>query len=189
MSFFDIIAPLYDWVILGKKKTANRIQELAFFSSSDSVADIGGGTGRIAELIAHQVKEMIVIDSSSAMIRQCQKKKGLQCIVGDAHTIPFADEYFDKIIMVDAFHHVRDQRRALQEVKRVLKKQGMFIIEEYNPKKLGGLCVVLLEKILCLGSTFYEPKALCAFLEKEQWTTAVYESKNKKYYIVAKRKR
>lgn len=188
MSFFDIIAPLYNWVTLGRKKTANRIQELAFFSSSDSVADIGGGTGRIAELIARQVKEIIVIDSSSAMIRQCQKKKGLCCIVGDAHQLPFSDEYFDKIIMVDAFHHIENQRRALQEIKRVLKKQGMLIIEEYNPKKLGGLYVVLLEKILCLGSTFYEPEALRAFLEKEQFATAVYESKNKKYYITAQRK-
>lgn len=188
MSFFDIIAPLYNLIRVGKKKTAHRIQELAFFSSSDRVADIGGGTGIIAELVAHQVQEIIVIDSSSAMIRQCQKKKGVRCIVGDAHQVPFSDEYFDKIIMVDAFHHLRDQRRALQEAKRVLKKQGVFIIEEFNPKKLGGLYVVLLEKILRLGSTFYEPEELCALLEKEQFKTAVYESKNKEYYIVAQRK-
>ena len=187
MTFFDVIAPVYDWLAIGKKKTASRIQKLVTFSVSDRIADIGGGTGTIAQLIAPQVKEVTVIDSSARMIRECTKKKGLRCVVGDAHNVAFPDAYFDKIIMVDAFHHLHDQRRALQEARRVLKKQGMLIIEEFNPQRLGGLYVVLLEKVLCLGSTFYEPKKLDAFLRQEQFQTSIYESKNKEYYIIAKK--
>lgn len=186
MNFFDVIAPLYDFLAWGKEKTARRIQELSFFSSLDSIADIGGGTGRIAKLIAPKVKEIIVIDASSAMIRQCQKK-GLRCIVGDAQKLPFPGEYFDKIIMVDAFHHFQNQRHVLQEIRRVLKKEGTLIIEEFNPKRLGGLYIVLLEKIVCSGSTFYEPEELSALFKKEQFQTSIHESKNKEYYVIAKK--
>jgi SAM-dependent methyltransferase len=46
----------------------------------------------------------------------------------DAENIPFEDEFFDSIIMLTAMHHLPHPEKMLKEVKRVLKKGGIFIV-------------------------------------------------------------
>ncbi len=38
--------------------------------------------------------------------------------------LPLADGSMDKVILVDAFHHIPDQHKTVNEIKRVLKKNG-----------------------------------------------------------------
>lgn len=49
-------------------------------------------------------------------------------IVGDIHDLPFKDEEFDVVLCVEVLEHVLDPRKAIAEMKRVLKKGGTLIL-------------------------------------------------------------
>src|SRR3989344_1166251 len=104
-GFFDITAPFYELIHPGAKKSFLKIKELGDFQKEDRILDLGGGVARVAKFFINQAKEIIVVDSSLAMIKKCQSRKGLSCILARAEELPFADNYFDKIIIVEAFHH------------------------------------------------------------------------------------
>jgi ubiquinone/menaquinone biosynthesis C-methylase UbiE len=42
--------------------------------------------------------------------------------------IPFPDEYFDVVTSINSLDHVDDLHQTLQEIKRVLKRGGMFML-------------------------------------------------------------
>ena len=184
MHFFDVIAPLYDFFAPGLENTIRHLKEIGNFSHNDIVLDMGGGTGRVAERLRPWVKEIIVADISKKMLRQCERK-GLRSVLISGTILPFADAYFDKVVIVDAFHHFQDKRGTMREIKRVLKPGGSIIIEEFNPVRLGGKWIVFVEKILMLGSVFYVPEHLRDFLTNEGFESALYESDTKEYYVVA----
>lgn len=49
--------------------------------------------------------------------------------VSDAHKIPFSAGSFDVVICTEVLEHVDDPKQAVDEIKRVLKKNGQAIIE------------------------------------------------------------
>lgn len=48
--------------------------------------------------------------------------------VGDIHTLPLKDNFFDAIICIHVLEHVRNDRLALQELSRVLKPDGELLL-------------------------------------------------------------
>ena len=50
-----------------------------------------------------------------------------------AYTLPFSDQYFDRIYMVAVLGEIPDKQRALSEFKRVLKDDGLLAIGEFLP--------------------------------------------------------
>ena len=51
-------------------------------------------------------------------------------IVSDAQSLPFADQSFDNIVAIDAFHHLERPVRFLREAQRVLSSKGRFVMLE-----------------------------------------------------------
>jgi ubiquinone/menaquinone biosynthesis C-methylase UbiE len=51
------------------------------------------------------------------MIKKCKSHAGLSCVLGSADRIPFPDCYFDKVIIVDAFHHFQNQEMFAKKSK------------------------------------------------------------------------
>ena len=51
--------------------------------------------------------------------------------------LPFEDQKFDVILIVDVIHHLDDIKKNINEIKRVLKKGGKLLI--YEPNKLNPL--------------------------------------------------
>lgn len=49
-------------------------------------------------------------------------------IIGDIHAIPMADESCDAIICASVLEHVRDPIRAMDELRRVLRKGGVMFL-------------------------------------------------------------
>ncbi len=188
MNIFNLIAPVYEFFAFGKKKTLDHLVSMANFLPTDQVLDIGGGSGRIAKLIAPQVGQVTIIDPSAGMIKECQDKSGLICILGTAEKLPFPDKSFDKIVMVDAFHHLPDQGKALEEIDRILKPNGQIILEEYDPSTTIGWLIELMEKAFRLGSTFHTPDSLVTLLSKDNFQSKLKQV-NSRYYLVANKKR
>lgn len=183
-NYFDTLAPVYERFHIGAASTYRRLDAATQFKQSDILADIGGGTGRIAQFFVGQVKEVIVIDPSEKMVDQCRKHNGVTCVVGGVEKLPFADKSIDKIILVDAFHHLPDQAGAIREMKRVLAENGQIVIEEFNPLTLGGKLVIFIERIFKMGSRFYAPINLAKVFGDNGFQARIIDGKKKSYYLV-----
>ncbi|MBN2072575.1 MAG: NAD-dependent epimerase/dehydratase family protein [Actinobacteria bacterium] len=58
----------------------------------------------------------------------------------DPEKLPFDDNYFDNMILIDTLEHMEDERPLLNEVKRVLKENGsaIFTVPNQSPKLIGN---------------------------------------------------
>ena len=55
----------------------------------------------------------------------------------DATNIPFKDNQFDQVIILDVLEHIKNHEKTLNEIKRVLKKHGKLIISVPNDTLLS----------------------------------------------------
>lgn len=99
--------------------------------SYESVLDVGCGTGEILSKVTPQGNLTLAgIDLSPNMISIAQQKLGERADlrIGDAENLPWPDKSFDVVICLDSFHHYPNPRKALAEVRRVLRPDGQFIL-------------------------------------------------------------
>ncbi len=68
-----------------------------------------------------------------------QKNKAYNKIVADATSLPFKDNYFSQVIILDVLEHIKEHEKALSELNRVLKKSGKLIICVPNDTLLSYL--------------------------------------------------
>ncbi len=94
-----------------------------FIPSGKIGIEIGIGTGRFA--LPTGIKEGI---EPSASMRKLAEQKGLIVYEGTAEEIPLPDESYDFALMVTTICFVDDVNKAFQEVKRILKPNGSFVI-------------------------------------------------------------
>ncbi|KAA0260584.1 MAG: methyltransferase domain-containing protein, partial [Chloroflexi bacterium] len=67
---------------------------------------------------------------------------------------------FERIIMVDALHHVENHSRTADEMFRVLKPGGILVIEEPDIRTFGVKLIAIAEKLLLMRSHFLAPDAI-----------------------------
>ncbi|MCK6691583.1 MAG: class I SAM-dependent methyltransferase [Thermoanaerobaculia bacterium] len=113
--------------------------------------DIGIGLGRTTHHFAHRVKEYIGIDYSFAMIktyRQLFPDSSLNGNIrlGDARMMQdFEADCFDFILFsfngIDYISH-EDRLHALEEIKRVGKKGGLFVFSTHNLQYIDNLYTI-----------------------------------------------
>jgi ubiquinone/menaquinone biosynthesis C-methylase UbiE len=155
VDHFTFIAPYYDQ-FCGQSDADDLIGYLEP-QPGQRVLDVGGGTGRVAEQLAGLATNVCVLDPSTGMVLEGQRK-GICVIQGEAEALPYIGDVFDRILMVDAFHHLRDQPWAAREMVRVLAPGGRVVIEEPDITHLGVRLVALGEKLLLMRSQFRTPQ-------------------------------
>jgi ubiquinone/menaquinone biosynthesis C-methylase UbiE len=121
IDHFNALAPLYDR-LLGPPDPA-RLRALLDLPTTGWVLDAGGGTSRIAAQLRPLAGNLVLLDRSQPMLRQAQDK-GLCPIQSDVARLPFPDEQFDRIVVVDALQHFADQRAAIGELLGLPYKNG-----------------------------------------------------------------
>jgi ubiquinone/menaquinone biosynthesis C-methylase UbiE len=84
--------------------------------------------------------------------------------------LPLPDNFFQRVIMVDAFHHVEDQTETAGEFLRVLEPGGLIVIEEPDINTLGVKLIALVEKLLLMRSRFYSPEQIASFFSTKKRT-------------------
>jgi len=123
----------YDWTLL---------TEIELFRNAvkgcGKVLDIGCGTGHPSLYVAEDVGSIIGIDKSERMIEiaknRLRKNRANNIVyeVGDAESLKFSDGTFDAIILCGSLATFSDKKKSLQEIKRVLKKNGKVGCIEAN---------------------------------------------------------
>lgn len=152
---FDFLAPLYEWFI--RPKDPQEMWALAGLPVSGALLDAGGGTGRVAQFMSGKAHPVVVSDLSCKMLAQARQKDGLHPVCSPTEKLPFPDESFARIIMVDALHHVCDQQQTADELWRVLQPGGRIVIEEPDVRTFPVRLIALAEKLALMRSHFLSP--------------------------------
>lgn len=119
--------------------------------------DGGGGTGRVSSQFSEWIDGLVICDLSFPMLKVAQQKGNLYPIQSHIERLPFHDESFDRILIVDAMHHFSNQQQAIGDLLRVLKPGGRLVIEEPDINRFVVKLIALAEKIAFMRSKFYTP--------------------------------
>jgi ubiquinone/menaquinone biosynthesis C-methylase UbiE len=158
LDHFGLLAPYYDRIF--KPKNKDDWQTLLQLPSEGALLDLGGGTGRVSQHLCDQVLKSVLVDPSADMLSQASKKVCLDRARAAAESLPFHDDAFEHIIMVDALHHVENQSQTLMEMWRVLKPGGRILIEEPDIRQFSIKLLALAEKLLLMRSHFLSPEEI-----------------------------
>jgi demethylmenaquinone methyltransferase/2-methoxy-6-polyprenyl-1,4-benzoquinol methylase len=162
LDHFSLLSSYYDRVF--PVMNAERLRELLQLPTAGRVLDLGGGTGQVAQALGGFADEVVILDESAGMLREA-RLKGLVAVRGEAERLPFAEGAFARILVVDAFHHLRDQEQAAAELLRVLAPGGRLVIEEGDVEQTPVRVIALLEKLLLMRSRFFSPRAVQTMFE------------------------
>ena len=101
------------------------------------VADLGCGTGVVAEALAPFVARVIGVDGSAEMIDAARTRLAgrdhVELQRNDLEHLSIADGSVDAVTMVLVLHHLADPARVLAEVGRVLRPGGRALIVDMLP--------------------------------------------------------
>ena len=154
---FNLIGPFYDRIF--GRANAQEIVEIAGLEEGQTLLDVGGGTGRVTRLFKKHAKNVVIADAANKMLQEA-KKKDLQTVNAQSEHLPFPQHAFDRVIMVDALHHVADQQKTLKELWRVTGRGGKIIIEEPDIHHFLVKLIAVGEKLLLMRSHFLSPQAI-----------------------------
>lgn len=104
--------------------------------------EIGAGAGRNTP--RYRIYQRIVLlDYSISQLEQAQARLGHHqrylYVAGDAYHLPFVAGLFDAATMIRTMHHLAEPQLALQQVRRVLKDGGLFLLEYANKQNLKAI--------------------------------------------------
>ena len=110
---------------------ADAILEYVDLKSATQILDVGSGDGLITANIAqaNPSAHIIGLDYSQSMVdfaNQSYGKQNLHFIAGDAHQLPF-QEQFDAVVSFSTIHRLADPQLAFAEIFKVLKSGGKFV--------------------------------------------------------------
>ena len=152
LDHFGLLAPLYDRLI--RPPEAGRLVKLADLPTRGRLLDAGGGTGRIAAALSGLARQIIVADESWKMLSRARAKPGLRLVAAHTERLPFPAGAFERVIMVDAYHHLRDQEYSLAELLRVCAPGGRVVVEEPDIERVGVWVIALFERLVLMRSRF-----------------------------------
>ncbi|HUV89180.1 MAG TPA: methyltransferase domain-containing protein [Anaerolineae bacterium] len=158
---FHLIAPFYDRIFACLR--TDRLRALLGLPVSGWLLDVGGGTGRVAQALRGS-DQVVILDVSVGMLRQA-RNKGLLVVQGEAEALPFRRETFARILMVDTFHHLRNQNASAAELLRVLARGGRLVLEEFDIERLLIKLAALGERLLLMRSHFHSHEVLRRMFE------------------------
>ena len=100
-----------------------------------TVLELATGTGLLARHLAGAVRMIEATDASPEMIAQARRENSsakLHFSVGDMFHLPYGDGAFDVVIVANALHIVPEPEKALTEIRRVLREDGILIAPTFT---------------------------------------------------------
>ncbi|GKH52060.1 SAM-dependent methyltransferase [Eubacteriales bacterium] len=141
-----------------------------------TVLELATGTGLIAKNIVNAAAHIEATDASAEMIleaKQDNRSAKLHFSVQDMFRLPYADKSFDVVIVSNALHIVPQPEKALQEIKRVLKDDGVLIAPTFThaENSISGKVRAFFVRLagFPLHSRWASEEYLC-FLRQNSWT-------------------
>ena len=135
-TFWDRTAKSYDHFMKKDHKAYKQMYSLIYpVVRHKQVLELATGTGLIAKHIVRSADHIEATDASQEMIEQAKqgvKSAKLYFSVQDMFHLPYADQSFDVVIVVNALHIVPEPEKALSEIRRVLKDDGVLVAPTFT---------------------------------------------------------
>ena len=184
LDHFDIIASFYDRLI--GPPDMSRLHCLLKLPTSGWLLDAGGGTGRVSGHFRTSVKGLVVSDLSHRMLAKA-REKDLGPVQAHAESLPFADCFFNRVLVVDALHHFCSQHESISDLLRVLKPGGRMVIEEPDFTHKGVRILALIEKMLLMRSHFQSPEEIEGIIMSHGVSTHIVRDHRYTAWIIAEK--
>lgn len=98
--------------------------------------DLGCGNGRLFSFLKNEPITYVGIDNNRTILKIAKKTHPkTRFLYGDILKLPFPADSFDTVWCIAVLHHIptkKLQLKALKEIKRVLKKNGILMITVWN---------------------------------------------------------
>ena len=134
-NFWDKNAGRYDRFMRKDRAAYDEMYELIRpVVRHKTVLELATGTGLIAKHIVNAAAHIEATDASAEMITEAKRTRSakLHFSVQDMFRLPYANQSFHVVIVSNALHIVPQPEKALQEIKRVLKDDGVLIAPTFT---------------------------------------------------------
>ena len=185
---FRQLAPVYDKyrkpdeLIL--RLLSEEIQKLAGTVGNLSMLDVGCGTGGYSIPLAKQFAiKLTGIDVSKEMLERARSKHSNgNWILGDIESIDFEENSFDVVLMSYVLHHMRDYKRTLKPVYKILKSASglLFIVTDDHDQFYSSFYHKYVPKIMEIDlNRFPKVNELCNYLRSINFKVRVKKVRHK----------
>lgn len=171
LDHFGLLAPFYEKVI--PPPDVSRLSDLLKLPTAGRLLDAGGGTGRVSSQLRSLVGQLVLTDISAGMLRQARQKAEIEISQAHAERLPFPNDSFDRVLVVDALHHFCDQELAITDLLRVLKPGGRLVIEEPDLNRFSVKIIAVAEKFALMRSHFYYPAEIRSIITDHGHTAQI----------------
>ena len=176
-NFWDRNAGLYDCFMRKDRAAYEKIYELIRpVVKGKTVLELAAGTGLIAKNIVNAAAHIEATDASAEMIAEAKRNNQsakLHFSVQDMFCLPYADKSFDVVIVSNALHIVPQPEKALAEIHRILRDDGVLIAPTFTHAEnsfFGNSKAFFLKLAgFPLHSRWTSEEYLC-FLQQNGWT-------------------
>jgi len=117
--------------------------------SGNFMVELGAGAGRNTSRYQNY-NRVALVDYSRSQLEQARSQLGddprYLFVAANIYKLPFVDGRFDGATMIRTLHHMAEPVLALSQVRRVMKPEGIFILEFANKRNLKAMLRYLLGK-------------------------------------------
>jgi SAM-dependent methyltransferase len=174
LSTYNAPAVAEHYAALNYLTPCERLLFETYLGPGMAILDLGVGGGRTTPYLSSMAARYVGVDYAEEMIARCREKfPHLEFEVGDASDLSrFSSESFDSVVIAfNAMDYVipdESRFRALREIGRVLKPEGILIFSSHNPRSMwvrrswNPERVRNLARTMVAGdSVFYQPLLGC----------------------------
>ena len=174
-NYWDKTAHDYDNHIKKSERAYEKLIELTKneVNKSQTLLDIGTGTGAIPIVLADLVDKIFATDYSEEMINIAKrkiielKKNNIEFQVQDCYNLNFSNEMFDVILAANILHLLDKPEHFLNAIKRLLKESGKLIIPTFMHNE--NIKTKLISRIMKVKGhpiiTRFDSKSMINFVE------------------------
>ncbi|HET7579710.1 MAG TPA: class I SAM-dependent methyltransferase [Bacillales bacterium] len=167
-----------------KRLPADGVLKKMDLHPQDVAADLGAGNGYFTIPIAQFTKNTVyAVDIEPKMIEMLKDRAAaeqlhnIREVTSGLEEIPIGDHTVDKVLISFVLHEVPSIQNTLDEIKRMLKPDGMLFLIEWEPVEMED------------GPPLHErisSEKLAEILQKQGFTTEVLQLNSVNYAVKAK---
>ncbi|MGL5715612.1 MAG: class I SAM-dependent methyltransferase [Paraclostridium sp.] len=108
-------------------------------------------------------------------------------VKGSLELLPFEDDSFDKVIILDHLNYVNNHPKALKETQRVLKLKGKLILEDSNLNNIKIKLKSIKHKVLGERIKYYYPQEIMSIFSNLNFAGIFREIECGKYIYIGEK--
>ena len=150
-NFWQRYAPIYWMFVRSAGKAYDEISERIrnYIQKDSKVLELACGTGEFTFRLAKKCESWTATDFSENMLTEAknayaktgQSMEGLNFEWQDATDLSYEKECFDAVMIANALHIMPEPEKALEEIRRVLKPEGLLFAPTFMYREGSGFLI------------------------------------------------